>query len=91
VIRQLRQIWDHEPAAPLIVPTYRGRRGHPTLVAWDQVAQLRTLPPGQGLNVHFRQLGPQVRELPVEDENILADLDTPEDYARLLQRGRPAT
>ena len=38
------------------------------------------------LNTYLRSLASPVRELPMDDENVLLDLDTPEDYDRLRQR-----
>lgn len=68
-----------------LVPTYAGRRGHPLLARWETVQELRTLPAEVGLNVWLRQRLDQIVEYPVESQAILCDLDTPDDYARLLR------
>ncbi len=83
VIRQVRDLWDRAAPADVLVPTFQGRRGHPALVGWNQVAAIRALAPGLGLNRYFRQPGVRVREVPVDCADILIDLDTPEDYERL--------
>jgi molybdenum cofactor cytidylyltransferase len=83
VVRQLVQAYTVEPSHSLIVPTYQGRRGHPTLIAWRHVAALRKLPAGQGLNVYLREQ--ETHELPVTTPVVLDDLDTPADYERLLK------
>ncbi len=67
----------------VVVPAYRGRRGHPVWFRWAEVAAIRTLPAGQGLNVYVRNLAGRVLELPWPDPEVLRDLDTPEDYRRL--------
>jgi molybdenum cofactor cytidylyltransferase len=68
----------------IIVPTHNGRRGHPTLLRWRHAAGIRGLPADSGINCHLRAHTHEVLELPVADASILANLDTPEDYARLL-------
>jgi molybdenum cofactor cytidylyltransferase len=73
-------------AFPIVIPTFHGRRGHPTLIAWRHVERLRLHPEDQGLNAYLRTLPGHVRELPMGDENVLLDLDTPEDYERLRKR-----
>jgi len=81
VVRRLLNAW--QPRLSIVVPTFGGRRGHPTLIGWSHVAGLRAHPPGQGLNTYLRQHPEDTREVPVETEAVLRDLDTPEDYERL--------
>jgi molybdenum cofactor cytidylyltransferase len=73
-------------AHPVVVPTFNGRRGHPTLIAWHHVDGLRLHPKDQGLNTYLRTLSGHVHELPAADESVLLDLDTPDDYERLRQQ-----
>jgi molybdenum cofactor cytidylyltransferase len=69
-------------AAPLIVPSYRLRRGHPWLVRralWSEIMEMRApASPRDFLNAHAKEIG----YLVVETPTILQDLDTPEDYER---------
>jgi molybdenum cofactor cytidylyltransferase len=81
VVQRLVRAREEQPAAVLI-PTYQGRRGHPTLVAWDQVPCIRAQERGVRLNAYFRGRAAETREVPVEFPEILEDLDTPEDYER---------
>ena len=76
------------PAADVsvIVPTYQGQRGHPVLIGWSHVAGIRRGPEGMGLNLYLRQHAAQTLLVPVAEPSILWDLDTPEDYQRLLDR-----
>jgi molybdenum cofactor cytidylyltransferase len=78
-------IWERAetPGASIVVPTYNGRRGHPTLIDWKHVAGMRALPPGEGLNVYLRRHTNETREVPVESSDVLCDLDTPDDYEHL--------
>jgi molybdenum cofactor cytidylyltransferase len=85
VVRQLLQARTAHPERSIVVPAYEGRRGHPALIAWKHVAGMRALPPDTGLNVYLRRQTAAVLELPVPSPAVLLDLDTPEDYERLVQ------
>src|SRR5262249_38162351 len=69
-----------EGGSSIIVPVFNGRRGHPTLFAWQHVAGIRELPADQGINAYLRGHSNETLELPVDDPGVLIDLDTPEDY-----------
>lgn len=68
---------------PIILPTFQGRRGHPTLFARAVYDELLSAPLDRGARVIVRKDPARVREVPVEDPGILLDIDTPEDYAAL--------
>lgn len=70
-------------ADPIVIPVHNGRRGHPTAFRWRHVAGIRALPPNAGVNALLRKHAGEIRELPVPDAGVLADLDTPGDYERL--------
>jgi molybdenum cofactor cytidylyltransferase len=83
VVRQLCIAYARQPGQTILVPTYEGRRGHPTLVEWRHVAGIRAIPAGEGLNAYFRAHAGETLELPVGNAGVLCDLDTPEDYEQL--------
>jgi CTP:molybdopterin cytidylyltransferase MocA len=85
IVQQLLRARQAHPEKEIILPVFQGRRGHPALIRWRQVAGLRQHPPHQGLNTYLRQHSAETLEVPVESANILLDLDTPEDYQRLLK------
>ncbi|HEX5758130.1 MAG TPA: nucleotidyltransferase family protein [Thermoanaerobaculia bacterium] len=72
-----------ESGAGLVEPVFRGRRGHPLLIATPLVAEIATL----DLEVGLRQLRERhpadLLEVDVDDPGVVADVDTPEDYQRL--------
>jgi molybdenum cofactor cytidylyltransferase len=72
------------PLHSIIVPVHGEKRGHPTLIRWRAVAEMRALPPDRGINSFLRAHAQETLELPISDPGILSDLDTPEDYARQL-------
>ena len=87
VVREL--LAAQSAAHSVIVPVHAGRRGHPTLVRWKLAAAIRTIPAGRGINSLLREHESRTLELAVNDPAILANLDTPEDYARLLKQVPP--
>jgi molybdenum cofactor cytidylyltransferase len=83
VIEELERARRMGPERSIFVPTFQGRRGHPLALTWRHVAGIRRHPSPEGLNTYVRKQAAQVREVLVESESILWDLDTPEDYERL--------
>jgi molybdenum cofactor cytidylyltransferase len=67
----------------VVRPVFRGRHGHPVIFARSTFASLRAAPPGEGARAVVRSLGPAVLDVEVDDEGVVTDVDTPEDYARV--------
>jgi molybdenum cofactor cytidylyltransferase len=86
LVRQLIKAATQAPEYSIAIPTFEGKRGHPALIRWKQVRQIKALPAGQGLNIFLRQHQAVTLEVPVPTRDILIDLNTPEDYAALQQR-----
>jgi molybdenum cofactor cytidylyltransferase len=84
VVAAVRHAFLAQSARSIVAPTYAGKRGHPVLLAWKHVHGVRNHPPGEGLNTYLRRHEAATLELAVDTPDILTDLDTPEDYARLL-------
>jgi len=78
VIRAFQQ-----SGAPVVVPTYQGRRGHPVLISRSLFAALVSLPPDAGANTVIRKYGDATQLVEVNDPGMLVDVDDPESYARL--------
>jgi molybdenum cofactor cytidylyltransferase len=85
IVPQLESAYAAHPEFSIAIPTYRGRRGHPTLFAWKHVAAIRAWPAELGLNTYVRQQAAQTLEVPVTSASVLWDMDTPEDYEWLRQ------
>jgi molybdenum cofactor cytidylyltransferase len=83
VVALLRQARREKPDCSIFVPTWQGKRGHPTLIAWKHVAGMRAHPVGEGLNAYLR-LHASATCLVAATAVVVQDLDTPEDYERLL-------
>jgi CTP:molybdopterin cytidylyltransferase MocA len=77
----VEQLAQAAGSAPIVIPRCHGRRGHPVLMD----ASLRTellAASGSPRDIVDRHAD-QVRYLDVEDDGILVDVDTPEEYAAL--------
>jgi molybdenum cofactor cytidylyltransferase len=86
VIRHLIAARHAHPRCSVFIPTYKGKRGHPTLIGWQHVGPIEALAAGYGLNAYLRQQMPETVEVSVASADILLDLDTPRDYLRLQKR-----
>ena len=75
-----------ETGAPLIIPSYQMRRGHPWLVArtqWDSLLDLTSeQTPHDFLTAHAAD----IHYLQVETSTILQDIDTPAEYEQQQPR-----
>jgi molybdenum cofactor cytidylyltransferase len=67
----------------LVVPTFRGRRGHPLLIDLRYRDEVLAFDQADGLRRLLRAHPDDILEAETADANILRDLDTPEDYAGL--------
>jgi molybdenum cofactor cytidylyltransferase len=73
---------------PIVVPTYGGGRGHPTLFARSLFNELLAAPLDQGARVVVRAHAAEILELPTNEVGILADVDTPAQYEQWLSHWR---
>lgn len=72
----------------IVIPTYEGKGGHPIFIDGRHTDEILRLRPDEGLNIFTRRHADDTVRLPVDDRNVLEDMDTPADYARLAARFR---
>jgi molybdenum cofactor cytidylyltransferase len=72
--------------APVVIPTYQGRRGHPVLIAQQVFAELLELASDAGADSVVRRYRPATQFVEVEDEGVVIDVDDPESYRRLTSK-----
>jgi len=67
----------------IIIPLYKGRRGHPTLFPKPVIDEVF-----DGLNLRdiINRDSSRIRFLNVDDEGVVLDMDTKEDYERICER-----
>jgi molybdenum cofactor cytidylyltransferase len=70
--------------ADITVPSYRGRNGHPVCCSAAVLPRILGEPDDSSFRDVLRAIG--FRTVPVDAEEILLDVDTPEEYARIQQR-----
>ena len=67
----------------IIIPTYRGRKGHPILISGSIAQELLGEDDESNLRAFIQRKG--FHTLEVNEEGILLDIDTPDDYHRILE------
>jgi molybdenum cofactor cytidylyltransferase len=83
VIAALLQRW-RETQAPVVAPFHQGQRGNPILLDRAVWPLVRALPDSANPREIFQAVG-RMERVDRQDDTILRDLDTPEDYAREFQ------
>ena len=70
----------------LACPIYNNQEGHPLLISSQLIPSLLGYKGDGGLRKAIHHLGLEIKYVVVDDEGILLDADTPQDYANLLRR-----
>jgi CTP:molybdopterin cytidylyltransferase MocA len=70
----------------IIIPTYRGRRGHPVVVPREVITEIIGAPDGMTLRDIIREHDDLVLEQAVDDTGILKDIDSEADLNSARQR-----
>jgi CTP:molybdopterin cytidylyltransferase MocA/HD superfamily phosphohydrolase YqeK len=71
----------HRNPGQILYPVFAGKRGHPPLVPAALIAEILKSPDEGGLRKVLENFGERALDVAMADENILFDLDRPEDYA----------
>ncbi len=86
-IDALIRAFAEAPGAAAVVPVRGGRRGNPALLARSLFPRLAALEGDEGARRLLRELDGVV-ELPIEEDAVLADVDTPADLEGLREQIR---
>lgn len=70
----------------IIIPTYKGRRGHPVVFSRYLLPEILSAPQDQGARAVVRAHPDQVFEIETDEEGVVTDIDTLEDYYNFLAR-----
>lgn len=86
-IRQIIRAHDPDEGHVICVPTWKGKRGNPVL--WDRrfFDDMATLGGDVGAKHLIGENADLVVEVPIEDDAVLFDVDSPDALARLTARG----
>ncbi|WP_435126901.1 nucleotidyltransferase family protein [Halobaculum sp. D14] len=90
VVERLREAFAGEHAdADVVHPTVDGGRGHPPLFAASTFDALLDAPADEGARAVVYADDTDTRDVPVGDERIFVDIDTPSEYWDAVKRYEP--
>ena len=75
-----------ESSKGIVVPAYRGRKGHPPIFHSRYAVEMMEAAKRTGVRELLRRYPDEVAEVEVGTETILLDIDTKEDYERLFNK-----
>ena len=75
---------QRERNAPLVRPVSGGRHGHPVIFGHALFGELQRADPAQGAKAVVRAHAADMIEVPIDDEGAFTDIDTREEYDRLI-------
>ena len=81
---------DSSAPAPLRIPRFGGRRGHPIWISRSLIPEFLALPAGSSAREVVARHASEIAYLDVDDPGILADVDDPQAYQRLITEPRPS-
>lgn len=70
----------------IVIPTFRGKRGHPVIFSARVYAELLALTPEQGAREVVWAHANEVHEVPTSEEGIILNLNSPEALRQALGR-----
>ena len=83
VVSSLISQWQR--GAPLVIPTWQNRGGHPVLIDLRYRAELENLDATRGLKGLFAAHPDDLKRVPVDSPFVARDMDTWDDYQALYQ------
>jgi len=75
---------DADPKPGIVRPVYRGVRGHPVLIGIQYLGEALQLKGDEGARGILKSHPGNILEIEVDQDVILKDIDTPEDYRSYL-------
>ncbi|MBG0861123.1 MAG: nucleotidyltransferase family protein [Bacteroidales bacterium] len=69
----------------ILMPVFGSKRGHPLLIDRKYRNEIEKLDPGEGLRSLYRKFTDDVFEVKTENQLILKDIDTEEDYINSIK------
>ena len=72
----------------IVLPVYKGERGHPVLIDMKYRSEVENLSPDIGLRGSVYNHPEDILEVEVKSQNVLMDIDYIEDYKKELKKKR---
>ena len=76
----------YESKKLIVVPRYKGQRGHPVILSSQLFPELLSAPLDQGAKRVVHAHRDETLEVETEDEGVILDIDTPEEYRQYVGR-----
>ena len=83
IVATLLEAWSTS-SAPIVRPVYRGRHGHPVIFSRTVFTDLRRADPSVGARSVVNAHAARILDVDIDDAAVVTDIDTPEDYSRLI-------
>lgn len=83
VVRKLIKAFDLNNDR-IIIPTFRGKRGHPVIFPKHLFKHLRSASLDKGARVVVHQHADRITEIETDEEAVTINIDTPEDYKKYV-------
>jgi molybdenum cofactor cytidylyltransferase len=74
----------HKSGEPIVLPTFRGKRGHPVIFAKRLFRELLDAPAEKGARAVVWAHAAEVLEVPTDEEGVLLNLNDPDTLRRAL-------
>ena len=81
----IRSLASHVQPGRIVLPIFNNRPGHPVFFAADLFQEILHLRHDQGLNVVVKRDPKRIGAVTVSDAGIHEDIDTPEQFSKLVQ------
>jgi molybdenum cofactor cytidylyltransferase len=75
---------QRERGAPIVRPVSNGRHGHPVIFGRELFSELQRADPAHGAKLVVRAHAADMIEVPIDDEGAFTDIDTREEYERII-------
>jgi len=83
-LQLMLKLWNGDSAV-IVKPTYNGSGGHPVLMGSEMLRFIEQWPESSNLRELIRERAECVIKLPVSDAGVLMNIDTDDDYQKLLE------
>jgi molybdenum cofactor cytidylyltransferase len=87
-VRRLLEVYQRT-RAPIVRPARQGRHGHPVILDRSLFDELRRADLSAGAREVIRRHRSDAIDVTVDDEGAFLDIDTPEEYERVMRSGGP--
>lgn len=87
--RMIREFQQANPKRGIVRPVYQGLRGHPVLIGVQYLQEALQLQGDMGARRILMNHPKDIIEIEVDQDVVLADIDTPEEYQKYMNRAGP--